>query len=64
MSRVAAKQHFFNFHETRNFNEIMNPAKFREDKIVDFREIPNKNFVKILMEKISQDLFYISVVFS
>ena len=37
----------------------MNPAKFREDKIVDFREIPNKNVAKILnfLEKISQDLF-------
>ena len=50
---------FFNFHETRNFHKIMNPAKFRENKIVDFREIPTKNVAKILnfFEKISQDLF-------
>ena len=43
----------------------MNPAKFREDKIVDFREIPNKNFEKIL-EYFGQNVarLVLSVIFT
>ena len=42
IDRVATKQHFKNS-DTRNFDEnILNFAKFCENNIVDFREIPNK----------------------
>ena len=42
IDRVATKQHFKNS-DTRNFDEnILNFAKFCENNIVDFCEIPNK----------------------
>ena len=40
---MAAKQKILKFHETRKFHEIIfNFVKFRENKFVDFRKIPNK----------------------